>query len=152
MASCPDEPLLQSCKASPEVGLRNGSTGRNAAGDWPYVRAQLGAFYKELLKLEPGLAMTHWTVTFQDDSEMTRVRADKNRRNAHIAFVRAHPELQIGGALAMRPMQDFPGAIWNVEADSRADVERLIISDPFYVALLRRYKITAWTEVAAHTA
>lgn len=89
--------------------------------------------------------MTHWTVTFQDAPEMARIRADKARRDAHIAFVRSRHELQIGGALAMRPMQDFPGAIWNVEAESRGDVERLIVSDPFYVASLRRYKITSWS-------
>jgi len=98
---------------------------------------------------KPATLMTHWTVTFQDAPEMTRLRADKLRREAHIAFVRAHPELQIGGALAMRPMQDFPGAIWNVEAESRADVERLILRDPFYVAALRRYTITAWSTTVA---
>jgi uncharacterized protein YciI len=92
--------------------------------------------------------MRQWTVTFQDAPEMGRIRADKARREAHIAFVRAQPTLQIGGALAMRPMQDFPAAIWNVAAESRADVERLIISDPYYVASLRRYKITEWDAAA----
>ncbi|MGR3623631.1 YciI family protein [Pseudophaeobacter sp.] len=96
--------------------------------------------------------MTHWTVTFQDAPEMARIRGDKARRDAHIAFVRSRPELQIGGSLAMRPMQDFPGAIWNVEAESRADVERLIISDPYYVASLRRYKIISWSAKVANQA
>jgi len=89
--------------------------------------------------------MTHWTITFQDAPEMTRIRSDKTRRNAHIAFVRGRSELQIGGPLAMTPMQDFPGAIWTVQAESRADVERLILSDPYYVASLRRYTIANWT-------
>lgn len=93
--------------------------------------------------------MKQWTVTFLDAPEMTRIRGDKARRNGHIAFVRANPQLQIGGSLAMRPMQDFPGAIWNVEAESREDVERLIISDPYYVASLRRYKITCWSKSSA---
>ncbi|AUQ58048.1 putative protein in bacteria [Phaeobacter inhibens] len=93
--------------------------------------------------------MTHWTVTFQDAPEMARIRADRRRRDAHIAFVRAHPELQIGGALAMRPEQDFPGAIWNVEAASRDEVERLILRDPYYVASLRRYQITRWGRLPA---
>ncbi|MEQ3669547.1 hypothetical protein [Pseudophaeobacter sp.] len=88
--------------------------------------------------------MKHWTVTFQDASEMARIRGDKPRRLAHIAFVRSRPELNIGGPLALQPMQDFPGAIWTVQADTRADVERLILSDPYYVASLRRYKISAW--------
>lgn len=89
--------------------------------------------------------MTYWTVTFHDAPEMVRIRGDKARRNAHIAYVRAHSELQIGGSFAMRPMQDFPGAIWTVQAENRADVERLIIRDPYYVASLRRYTITDWS-------
>ena len=88
--------------------------------------------------------MKQWTVTFIDAPGMSRIRGDKNRRTAHIAFVRARSELQIGGPLAMAPMQDFPGAIWTVQAETRADVERLILSDPYYVASLRRYKISAW--------
>lgn len=92
--------------------------------------------------------MTRWTVTFQDSPEMTRVRADKARRDAHIAFVRAHPELEIGGMMAMRPQQDFPGAIWTVEADTRSDVEKLILQDPFYVPSLRRYKIQSWSNTS----
>ena len=93
--------------------------------------------------------MKQWTVTFIDAPGMSRIRGDKNRRTAHIAFVRAHPELQIGGALAMRPEQDFPGAIWNVEAASRDEVERLILRDPYYVASLRRYQITRWGRLPA---
>ncbi len=96
-----------------------------------------------------GKAMARWTVTFTDKPEMDRVRGDRKRREAHIAYVRAHPELQIGGALAMRPMQDFPGAIWNVEAETRQDVERLILQDPYYVASLRRYTITEWGTASA---
>lgn len=93
--------------------------------------------------------MARWTVTFTDRPEMDRVRGDKKRRQAHIAFVRAHPELQIGGALAMRPMQDFPGAIWNVEAETRQDVARLIQQDPYFAASLRLYKITKWGTASA---
>ncbi|WP_278921870.1 hypothetical protein [Pseudophaeobacter profundi] len=95
-----------------------------------------------------GIAVRQWRVTFQDAPDMGRIRADKARRAAHIAFVRSRAELQIGGPLAMRPMQDFPGAIWTVCAESRADVERLIVSDPYYVAGLRRYVIAAQTEGA----
>ncbi|MBY6134654.1 hypothetical protein KUV61_02355 [Nocardioides marinus] len=93
--------------------------------------------------------MARWTVTFTDRPEMDRVRGEKRRREAHIAFVRAHPELQIGGALAMRPMQDFPGAIWNVEAETRQDVERLIRQDPYFTDALRSYRIRRWGTAAA---
>ena len=88
--------------------------------------------------------MTRWTVTFQDSPEMGRIRGDRTRRNAHIAYVRAHPELDIGGPMAMHPMQDFPGAIWTVEAEDRAAVERLILQDPYFVRSLRTYRITSF--------
>ncbi|MEP4035636.1 hypothetical protein [Pseudophaeobacter sp.] len=96
--------------------------------------------------------MKQWTVTFLDAPGMSRIRSDRARRNAHIAFVRGRPELQIGGPLAMTPMQDFPGAIWTVQAETRADVERLILSDPYYVASLRRYKVSAWGDAAVDQA
>ncbi|PCJ06113.1 MAG: hypothetical protein COB16_14200 [Rhodobacteraceae bacterium] len=85
--------------------------------------------------------MTRWTVSFQDSPEMTKIRADKLRRNAHIAYVRGHPELQIGGPLSLSPQQDFPGAIWTVEAETRADVEKLVVKDPYYIPSLRSYSI-----------
>ena len=45
--------------------------------------------------------MASWTVTFQDAPEMVRIRANKARRQAHIRFVQAHPQLRIGGELAI---------------------------------------------------
>ena len=86
--------------------------------------------------------MTLWTVTFQDAPEMTKIRVNKSRRMAHIAYVRAHPGLQIGGPMAICPMQDFPGAIWTVEAETQSDVESMVEKDPFYNPSLRRYKIS----------
>nr|WP_206188322.1 hypothetical protein [Sedimentitalea sp. CY04] len=86
--------------------------------------------------------MTVWTVIFQDSPEMTKIRANKTRRMAHIAYVRANPSLQIGGPMAIRPMQDFPGAIWTVEAETHADVENLVVKDPYYSPALRRYQIS----------
>ena len=88
--------------------------------------------------------MARWTVTFQDEPGMIHVRGDRARRKAHIAFVRAHPELEIGGAHAMCPMQDFPGALWTVEADSPAEVEALIQDDPYFTPALRRFDIRSW--------
>ncbi len=81
--------------------------------------------------------MPKFTVTFQDAPEVAALRRDPARRAAHIAFVRGEAGLQIGGVLAMRPMQDFPGAIWTVEAASRGDVMRLLQRDPYFVAGLR---------------
>ncbi len=85
--------------------------------------------------------MTVWTVTFQDEPEMVKLRAGRARRRAHVAFVRAHPELQIGGEFALTPQQDFPGAIWYVTADSQDRVREIVRSDPYFVPSLRRYEI-----------
>ncbi|SCZ73735.1 hypothetical protein SAMN04488118_11839 [Epibacterium ulvae] len=85
----------------------------------------------------------YWTVNFQDSPDMLAIRADRSRREAHIAYVRAHPELDIGGEMAMSPMQDFVGAIWYVHADSEDAVEQLVVKDPFYVRSLRQYEIKA---------
>lgn len=93
--------------------------------------------------------MARWVVSFIDAAQMGQVRADRARRAAHIDFMRAHPQVQIGGALAMRPMQDFPGAIWTVEAETRQDVERLIRQDPYFSDALRRYQIRRWDALAA---
>ncbi|MGR3614691.1 MAG: hypothetical protein ACU0BB_01440 [Paracoccaceae bacterium] len=87
--------------------------------------------------------MRRWLVTFTDAPEMVRIRADKSRRAAHIAYVHAHPELDIGGDLAMSPKQDFPGAIWTIQAGNREEVRRLISADPYYIPSLRQFRITA---------
>ena len=88
------------------------------------------------------MTLKSWTVTFTDAPDMRVIRTERARRDAHIAFVRGHDALDIGGPLAMRPMQDFPGAIWTVTAETREDVQRIIHSDPYYVPRLRRYQIT----------
>ncbi|MCG7623442.1 hypothetical protein [Epibacterium sp. Ofav1-8] len=90
--------------------------------------------------------MPCWIVTFEDSDGVSALRTDPARRAAHIAFVRACPGLQIGGPLALTPMQDFPGAIWTVEAETRQDVMRLIQRDPYFVAGLRRPVIRRETE------
>ena len=60
-----------------------------------------------------------WVVIFEDMPEMIEVRADKAKRDAHVAYVRAHPELLIGGGLKPGPDDAFCGAMWVVEAQTR---------------------------------
>ncbi|WP_020591571.1 YciI family protein [Kiloniella laminariae] len=91
--------------------------------------------------------MTRWAVLFTDSPEMMDVRADKARRDAHVAYVRAHPELLIGGGLKTNPEGDFCGALWIVELASREDVVQLILRDPFYSADHRRYVIYSWGKI-----
>jgi uncharacterized protein YciI len=85
--------------------------------------------------------MTQWTIAYQDAPEMDKIRGDRRRRDPHIAYLRAHPEINVGGPLALDPMQDFPGAIWTIEAATRDEAERLILQDPYYVPSLRRYSV-----------
>ncbi|WP_293574259.1 YciI family protein [Phaeobacter sp.] len=88
-----------------------------------------------------------WAVVFQDDVEMLAVRADQQLRDAHVAFARAHPELLIGGGLAPDVEADFCGALWVVEAATRAEVVALIEADPFYVPAHRRYDVFTWGKI-----
>ncbi len=91
--------------------------------------------------------MTRWAVVFRDTAEMLNIRAEQSRRDAHVAYVRAHPELLIGGGLRPDIDGDFCGALWIVESATRAQVERLIHADPFYVAAFRTYEIYTWGKI-----
>ena len=75
------------------------------------------------------------------------IRANRERRDAHVAFAKAHPELLIGGGLKPDVGDEFCGALWIVEAESRADVEALIRADPFYVKDLRNFEIYTWGKI-----
>ncbi|WP_432447815.1 YciI family protein [Aliiroseovarius marinus] len=88
-----------------------------------------------------------WVVIFKDKPEMNEIRANKAKRDAHVSYVRAHPELLIGGGLKPGPDDAFCGALWVVEAPARIEVERLIENDPFYVPHLRSYQIYTWGKI-----
>lgn len=91
--------------------------------------------------------MTRWVVIFMDTLEMLDVRQDQSRRDAHVAYVKAHPELLIGGGLKPAPDQEFCGAMWVVEADTKGAVDELVLNDPFYVADYRSYSIFTWGKI-----
>ncbi|MEX0329261.1 MAG: YciI family protein [Ruegeria sp.] len=85
-----------------------------------------------------------WVVIFKDTEEMLRVRSRRDLRDAHVAYAKAHPELLIGGGLKPDPDGTFCGALWIVEAESKAAVIDLISKDPFYVPEHRRFEIFTW--------
>ncbi|WP_420585412.1 YciI family protein [Ruegeria sp.] len=85
-----------------------------------------------------------WAVIFRDTKDMLQIRARRDLRDAHVAYAKAHPELLIGGGLKPNSDEDFCGALWVVEADSKADVVALIEKDPFYVAEHRSFEIFSW--------
>ena len=88
--------------------------------------------------------MTRWVVIFKDTSEMLKIRARQDLRDAHVAYAKAHPELLIGGGLKPAPQADFCGALWVVELETKAEVEALIAEDPFYVSEHRTFEIFTW--------
>lgn len=91
--------------------------------------------------------MSRWAVLFRDKPEMLSIRADKARRDAHVAFAEAHPELLIGGGLKPDADDEFCGALWIVDAEDKCEVEHLIHGDPFFVPALRSYEIYTWGKI-----
>lgn len=91
--------------------------------------------------------MTRWVVWFDDKPEMLKIRADKEKRDAHVAYVKAHPELLIGGGLKPDVTSDFCGALWVVETQTRMEVANLVLNDPFYVKEFRSFKIFTWGKI-----
>jgi len=88
-----------------------------------------------------------WVVVFKDTPEMLKVRARKDLRDAHVAYAKAHPELLIGGGLKQDEDQPFCGALWVVELDTKAEVERLVADDPFYFPDYRQYEMFTWGKI-----
>ena len=91
--------------------------------------------------------MSRWVVIFTDTPEMLEVRAKKDLRDAHVAYAKEHPELLIGGGLKTTPSEDFCGALWVVEANSRTEIEELVKNDPFYFPEYRTFEIFTWGKI-----
>jgi uncharacterized protein YciI len=91
--------------------------------------------------------MARWVVIFTDTSEMLAIRAQKHLRDAHVAYVKNHPELLIGGGLKPDIHADFCGAMWVVETGQKSDVETLVTNDPFYYPEFRTYEIFTWGKI-----
>lgn len=91
--------------------------------------------------------MTRWAVVFTDTPDMLEIRKNRDKRDAHVAYVRAHPELLIGGGLKLEPAANFCGALWIVEAENHADVVELIEGDPFYEPAFRHFDIYVWGKI-----
>jgi uncharacterized protein YciI len=91
--------------------------------------------------------MTRWVVIFTDTPDMLAIRAKKHLRDAHVAYVKDHPELLIGGGLRPETDANFCGAMWVVETDHKSDVEKLVANDPFYYPSFRTYEIFTWGKI-----
>jgi uncharacterized protein YciI len=78
---------------------------------------------------------------------MLVIRAQKHLRDAHVAYVKNHSELLIGGGLKPDPDADFCGAMWIVEAKTKPEVKELVANDPFYHPDYRTYQIFSWGKI-----
>ena len=71
---------------------------------------------------------------------------------AHIAWLEAHQDIiPVGGSLRAEPGAAPKGGLWLAEAESKAQIEALLQTDPFFTAGLRQsYEILHWSK--AHDA
>jgi uncharacterized protein YciI len=77
-----------------------------------------------------------------------RYEARKRFLQAHIDWLDQHKDrVLVGGSLREAPGEQPVGGLWVVEAESQADIEALIRSDPFWVNGLRQsYEILHWSK------
>lgn len=88
-----------------------------------------------------------WAVRFHDHSDPLALR--QQHLQAHIDWLDTHKDVVlIGGSLRDEPGDARPvGGLWIVEAPSRAAVEALLQTDPFWRCGLReRVEIHCWSK------
>jgi uncharacterized protein YciI len=85
-----------------------------------------------------------FVVRFTDDPQ--RLATRKQFLPDHLAWLEAHKEsVLVPGSLRPEPDGAPVGACWIVEAQDKAEVQRLVQSDPFWVQGLRQsYEILHW--------
>ena len=87
-----------------------------------------------------------FAVLFKDKPGQGALRAE--RLSAHIEWIASHPEvILVAGSLRDEPGDVPRGALWVVEAPSKADVLELIESDPFSACGLREsVEVLHWSK------
>jgi uncharacterized protein len=90
-----------------------------------------------------------FAVIFNDKPGQGRVRAA--HLQAHIDWLERHKEVvRVAGSLRRAPEAVPKGGLWIAEAASKAQLEALIESDPFFVAGLRQsYEVLHWSKANA---
>ena len=70
---------------------------------------------------------------------------------AHVDWLEAHRDvIPVGGSLRVEPGDVPRGGLWIAEADSKAQIERQLRTDPFYLAGLRQgWEILHWSKANA---
>ncbi|MCV2349916.1 YciI family protein [Paucibacter sp. Y2R2-4] len=87
-----------------------------------------------------------FAVIFTDKPDHAEVRAANLQ--AHIDWLESHRDvIPVGGSLRHEPGQTPKGGLWVANADSKAQLETLLKTDPFYTAGLRQsYEILHWSK------
>lgn len=87
-----------------------------------------------------------FAVIFTDKPGHGEVRAANLQ--AHIEWLEQNKYIvPIGGSLRHEPSEVPKGGLWVAEADSKAQIEALLKSDPFFIAGLRQsYEILHWSK------
>lgn len=90
-----------------------------------------------------------YAVIFTDKPGLGAVRAA--HLQAHIAWLEQHRDVvPVGGSLRQMPGDVPKGGLWIAQAESVAQIEALIQTDPFVVAGLRQsYEILHWSKANA---
>lgn len=90
-----------------------------------------------------------FAVIFTDKPGCGEIRASKLQ--AHIEWLENNKEVvPVGGSLRHEPDEVPKGGLWLANAESKAQIENLIKSDPFFIAGLRQsYEIFHWSKANA---
>lgn len=87
-----------------------------------------------------------FVIRFVDEPNKQEVR--KQHLDAHISWLAERKQsVLVAGSLREEPNTDPIGAFWVVKAQTKADVETLFISDPFWTNGLREsVEILHWSK------
>lgn len=90
-----------------------------------------------------------FAVIFTDRPASADLRAANLQ--AHIDWLETHKDMiPVGGSLRMEPDQTPKGGLWIAHAESKASLDAVLKTDPFYTAGLRQsYEILHWSKANA---
>jgi uncharacterized protein YciI len=87
-----------------------------------------------------------FAILFTDKPDLSHVRAANLQ--AHIEWLEMNKEfIPVGGSLRSEPQAVPKGGLWVAQAESKAQLETLLKTDPFFIAGLRQsYEILHWSK------
>jgi uncharacterized protein len=91
-----------------------------------------------------------FAVIFTDKPDHGHLRAE--HLQAHIDWVDQNKAtVLVAGSLRIEQQDTPKGGLWIVEADSKASVIQIMLSDPFYTCGLRQsIEVLHWSKALAH--